>query len=399
MTKTAGEARSWPTRVRLSRVVPEREVPDGPRVRDWHSVVAASIAQDAPGTTPVTPERFHACLTAGTTIVWTATRGTRVLGLAVLRLPSTTSTGRAQVHVHPNHRRRGVGDRLMRALIDEAHARGLYSVIVAVPTGGTGDALCQKRGLTRLRTLHHLLLSLREMHPGWLDEMVAAEHPGYRLTETVRIARPGRDAMVSLDTVPPEAAPEPTPEAAPEPTPEPSRDGVSDGTSPDGTRPDGTPSDGVPADAVPPGAVPPNAVPSGTVPSDAVAAETLPGDVLLTVAAEHGRKVVGCTEVVVPGGSERRVTQHDHPPADGHHDLGLDLWVKAAMLRLLYDQYPQVTQVATDNPEGDTALLDVNRHLGFRLHHRTNEYRLEITGPPATDRPRDEARTPHAQGD
>ena len=320
MTKAADDAWALPDQVSLTRVEPEREEPDGARVQAWHAVVAASMAQDAPGTAPVAPERFHACLTAATTVVWTATHAGRVVGLAVLRLPSTTSTGRAQVHVHPADRRRGVGDRLMRALLDEAQTRGLYGLIVAVPAGGSGDALCRRRGLTRARTLHHLLLSLREMHPGWLDEMVAAEHPGYRLTESVRIAPPGRD-----DTV-----------------------------RPGGTR------------------------------NDSVLDDALPGDVLLTVAAEHGRKVVGCTEVVVPRGSGPRVTQHDQPPAEGHHDLGLDLWVKAAMLRLLYDQYPQVTQVATDNPEHDTDLLAVNRHLGFRLHHRTNEYRLEIAGPPVT---------------
>ncbi|MGK5553268.1 N-acetyltransferase family protein [Actinomadura kijaniata] len=306
MTRTAINARPWPTRVRVSRVEPAREEPDGPRVRAWHAVVAASMAQDAPGTAPAAPDRFHAHLTAGTTVVWTATRAGQVVGLAVLRLPSATVTGRAQVHVHPAHRRRGIGGRLVTALAAEARARGLYGVIAAVPAGGTGDAFCLRRGMTRLRTLHHLLLSLRELHPGWLDEMVAVEHPGYRLTETARIAPPGRQ-------------------------------------------------------------------------------DAVPGDVLLTVAAEHGRRVVGCTEVVVPKDSGPHATQHDRPAADGHHGLGLDLWVKAAMLRLLYDQYPQVTQVATDNPERDAALLAVNRHLGFRLHHRITEYRLDITGPPATD--------------
>ncbi|WP_119727071.1 GNAT family N-acetyltransferase [Thermomonospora amylolytica] len=305
MTKAADDVRSWPARVHITRVDPAAEEPDGPCVRAWHAVVAASMAQDAPGTAPAAPGRFHAQLTAGETVVWTAARAGRVVGLAVLRLPSITVTGRAQVHVHPAHRRRGVGDRLVTALTAEARARGLHRVIAAVPVGGPGDAFCLRRGLTRLRTLHHLLLSLRQVHPGWLDEMVAVEHPGYRLTETARIAAPGRQ-------------------------------------------------------------------------------DAVPDDVLLTVAAEHGRKVVGCTEVVVPTGRGPHVTQHDRPPADGHHGLGLDLWVKAAMLRLLYDQYPQVTQIATDNPGHDTALLAVNRHLGFRLHHRINEYRLDVTGSPAT---------------
>jgi CubicO group peptidase (beta-lactamase class C family)/GNAT superfamily N-acetyltransferase len=307
MTKTVDGARSWPTRVRIACVEPSREEPGGACVRAWHAVVAASMAKDAPGTAPVAPERLHACLTTGKTVVWTATRAGQVVGLAVLRLPSASGTGRAQVHVHPDYRGHGVGGQLMRALIAETRTRGLHSVIVAVPAGGTGDALCRRRGLSLLRTLHHLLLSLRDLHPAWLDEMVAVEHPGYRLTETARIASRGCD--------------------------------------------------------------------------DTVLADARPGDVLLTVTAEHGRKVVGCTEVVVPAGGERRVTQHDHPAVDGHHDLGLDLWVKAAMLRLLYDQYPQVAQVATDSPEHDTALLAVNRHLGFRLHHRTNEYRLDVTGP------------------
>ncbi|MFI6517779.1 GNAT family N-acetyltransferase [Spirillospora sp. NPDC050679] len=305
-TGVAVHARSWPARVRITRVEPTVEEPDGPRVRAWHAVVAASMAQDLPGTEPVARDRFHAQLAAGATVVWTAVRAGRIVGLAVLRLPSTTATGRAQVHVHPAHRCRGIGGRLVAALTAEARALGLRGVIVAVPAGGSGDAFCLRRGLPRLRTLHHLLLSLREVRPGWLDEMVAVEHPGYRLAQTERIAGPGR------------------------------RDAV-------------------------------------------------PGDVLLTVAAEHERKVIGCTEVVVPQGRGRQATQRDHLPAHAHHGLGLDLWVKAAMLRLLYDQYPQVAQVATDNPGHDAALLAVNRQLGFRLHHRTNEYRLDVSGPPVAD--------------
>ncbi|MEW2356278.1 GNAT family N-acetyltransferase [Spirillospora sp. NPDC029432] len=295
MTKAADRA----ARVRVARADPAREEPDGPRLRAWHAVVTASMAEDAPGTAPVDPERFHALLTGGATAVWTATRAGQVVGLAVLRPPSTTATGRAYVHVHPVHRRRGVGDELVAALAAEARARGLRGAVAAVPVGGTGDAFCLRRGLTRVRTLHHLLLSLRELHPGWLDEMVAVEHPGYRLVRAARIAPPGRAGAV-------------------------------------------------------------------------------PGDVLLTVAAEHGRKVVGCTEVVVPGGDGPRATQHDRPPAGDHHGLGLDLWVKATMLRLLYDRYPQVIEVATDSPGDDAELLAVNRHLGFWLHHRTNEYRLDV---------------------
>ncbi|MGI5170336.1 N-acetyltransferase family protein [Spirillospora sp. CA-253888] len=300
MSRAVDHARSWPARVRITRVEPAAEEPDGSRVRDWHAVVAASMVHDLPGTAPAALDRFHAHLTAGTTIVWTAARAGRVVGLAVLRLPSTTATGRAQVHVHPAHRRRGVGDRLVTALTAEARALGLGGVIVAVPAGGSGDAFCLRRGLTRLRTLHHLLLSLREAPPGWLDEMVAVEHPGYRLAETARIAAPGQQ-------------------------------------------------------------------------------DAVPGDVLLTVAAEHGRKVVGCTEVVVPQGGGPRAARHDRAPV---HGFGLDLWGKAAMLRLLYDRYPQVGEAAADSPEHDAALLTVNGRLGLRLHHRTNEYRLDVTGPP-----------------
>jgi hypothetical protein len=56
------------------------------------------------------------------------------------------------------------------------------------------------------------------------------------------------------------------------------------------------------------------------------------------------------------------------------------------MLRLLYDRYPQVTQIATGAPGHDAALLTVDRRLGPPLHHRTNEYRIDVTGPPATNR-------------
>ncbi|GAA2120471.1 GNAT family N-acetyltransferase [Actinomadura napierensis] len=302
MMKAADGARAWPRRVRVTRVEPAREDPDGPRVRAWHAVVAASMVEDSPATEAPAPDRLLDCLTTGASVVWTAAIGDRTVGLALLRPPSTgtVTTGRAQVHVHPAHRLRGVGGRLVTALAAEARARGLHGLIAAVPVAGAGDAFCLRHGMTRVRTLHHLLLSLRDMHPGWLDEMVAAEYPGYRLAETARPAPHGREHAVV-------------------------------------------------------------------------------GDVLLTITARHDREVVGCTEVVVPQGSGPRATQFDRPPAGGHHAMGLDLWAKAAMLRLLYDRYPHITQVATNVPGHQTTLLAVNRQLGFRLHHRTHEYRLDLT--------------------
>ncbi|WP_460356292.1 GNAT family N-acetyltransferase [Actinoallomurus acanthiterrae] len=271
------------------------------QVRAWHAVVAASMAQDLPGMAPPDLERFRTRLATGPVVAWAATVDDQVVGLAVLCLSSPAATAKTQVHVHPAHRRHGIGSRLLTALAAEARARGRQGVILAAPAGGPGDIYCLRRGLTRVRTLHHLLLCLREVHPGWLDELVAVEHPGYRLGGTAEIARPGQNG-------------------------------------------------------------------------------TIPGDVLLTVTAEHGREVIGCTEVVIPGGTGSHVTQHDHPLVGGHRGLGLDLWVKAAMLRTLYDEYPQVTPVATDPAGHEADLLAANGHLGFRLHHRTNEYRLDVTG-------------------
>ncbi|MBO2453146.1 GNAT family N-acetyltransferase [Actinomadura barringtoniae] len=286
--------------VEVTRIEPGREGLDGPTVQAWHAVVTAALNEDLPGTVPDAFDRFSARLAAGATVVWTAVRTGQVAGLAILRRPSAASTGSAQVHVHPAHRRHGVGDRLLNALIAEAHTCGPHGVTLAVPVDGPGDAFCLRRGLTHLRTLHQQLLPLRDLHPGWLDEMVAAEHPGYRLTERTRLASPGHHGAV-------------------------------------------------------------------------------PGDVLLTVTAEHANGTAAHTEVVIADGLGPYATQHDHPPANEHHAPGLELWVKAAMLRLLYDQHPQVTHVTTDSPEHDAALLAVNSHLGFQRHHRTNEYRLGPT--------------------
>lgn len=321
MTTAADDGRGEPVEAWITRVEPAGEEPDGARVRAWRAVVAASMAQDLPGTEPPALDRFHTCLATATTLVWTADRAGEVVGLAVLRLPAAATTGRAQVHVHPAHRRRGIGDRLVAALTTGARLRGLHTITVAVPAGGTGDAFCLQRGLVRLRTLHHLLLSLRHMHPSWLAELIAAEHPGYHLTGTTQITPPGRH-------------------------------------------------------------------------------HTIPADALLTITAEHNRKIASCTEVLVPGSTQPhatgpratqprapgpRATQHHHPPANSHHGLGLDLWVKAAMLRTLYNPHPQLTQIATNNPAHATTLLADNHHLGLRLHHRTNQYRLGLTGSPATN--------------
>jgi GNAT superfamily N-acetyltransferase len=309
----------------------------------WHRVVSASTAYDLPGESLPTLEQITGELAVtnltGRRLNWIArdTAGV-VVGVAGLRL--FTGAGRDHlaefaVHVHPGHRSRGTGGRLLAAVISAAVADGRRSLVVEASSTTPAVSFLEQRGFGCVLSLSVLLLVVAEMSDRRLADLVAADHPGYRLTRwrgTVpdELAQAFTDARAAMDDVPV---------------------GEPDFTSV-----------GWDIDRV----------------KEMAEVVHKRGDTLITVAAMAGDRVAGFTEIVIPHGDVLRVYQYDTAVVPEHRGNGLGLWVKAAMLEWLRAEWPDVAEIETDNAEDNAHMLNVNERLGFRHLRQTRQYQLDL---------------------
>jgi GNAT superfamily N-acetyltransferase len=109
-----------------------------------------------------------------------ASRGA-VAGVASLRpiIPSGLGAPELNVYVEPAWRRRGIGSRLLATVRAQVAEPRLVADVVP---GSPGEAFCQRHGFRHTRWRRHHLLTYCDVHRAWLDELVDAEHTGYRLT-------------------------------------------------------------------------------------------------------------------------------------------------------------------------------------------------------------------------
>lgn len=309
-------------------------------VAAWHDVVSASVAHDLPGEPLPTLDHVHGLLAASGPgsrhLMWVATaEEDTVAGVSRLRLferSGRAHLGEFTLHVHPAHRRRGVGTRLLRAVAAAALEENRRSLVVEASSQTSGVPFLEAQGFHCVLSLSLLLLNVHDAEG--VRELVDAEHPGYRLTRW-------------LGVVPDELAE--TFAAAK----------TAMGDMPTGKMGYGTTTWDV--DRV----------------RDMAEVVEKRGDTLLTVAAVHGETVAGFTELVIPVGDGTRAIQYDTAVLAGHRGKGLGLWVKAAMLDWLRAHWPAVLEIETDNAEDNRHMLAVNERLGFRPLRQTRQYQCD----------------------
>ena len=309
-------------------------------VAAWHDVLAASVSRDLPGEPTPTLDHVHGYLTtAGLDshhLLWVATSGDDVIGVARLRLfdgSGRAHLGQFTIDVHPDHRRRGVGSRLLDTVARAARAEDRRSLVVEASSDTPGVAFLETKGFACVLSLSLLLLSVHDA--GDVTEIVHAEHPGYRLSRW-------------LGVVPNELA-----------------ETFAVAKSAMGDMPTGD-------------------MDYGTTKWDTDRVRDMAevvekrGDTLLTVAALHGDKIAGFTELVIPIGDSSRAIQFDTAVVPEHRGNGLGLWVKAAMLDWLRAEWPAVQEIETDNAEDNDHMLAVNERLGFRPLRKTRQYQYDL---------------------
>jgi GNAT superfamily N-acetyltransferase len=104
------------------------------------------------------------------------------------------------------------------------------------------------------------------------------------------------------------------------------------------------------------------------------------------IAALHAPsgEVAGFTEVELWRWTPARSEQADTAVLAAHRGHGLGLWLKAAMLRRLRDERPDVTGLLTGNAASNSPMLRINVRLGYRPYVRLVEWQAGV--PQVADR-------------
>ncbi|WP_262402406.1 GNAT family N-acetyltransferase [Actinomadura sp. CNU-125] len=164
------------------------EDPTDAQIRQWHGVLAAVHADDPAAEPAPEPDQTAARLLgggpAGRQRLWAVPAGDGLAAVEALLLPGDAGTGRPgeiDIRVRPEHRRRGLGGRLLVAAADGLRADGRTSVIAQVLAGTPAVPFLESHGFECVLTLRGMVLDLDEVPAERVDRLVAAGPAGYRL--------------------------------------------------------------------------------------------------------------------------------------------------------------------------------------------------------------------------
>lgn len=256
----------------------------------------------------------------GPAVHWVARSGGGVVGGAVAFFPDqeNTDTALITVTVHPDHRRRGVGTAVLRAVVAEVVRRGRTAVEVwHVDEGSAGERWALSLGFRELRRMVVQELDLSDART---DVPVP---PGYELRAWVGAAPD--DVVESYARA---------------------RNAISDSPlgEADYEHPDWT--------------------------VERVRAEEAErrrqGVEQRVVVALHSGEVVGVTEVEARPTTPTSLMQGDTAVVAAHRGRRLGLALKAHMVRWVAAELPAVESVFTGTGTGNHAMIRVNHALGYR---------------------------------
>jgi GNAT superfamily N-acetyltransferase len=311
-------------------------------VADLHALVGAVAAVDRPHD-PVPPAaelaaRLRRSERPDRRLVHLVTRtdaGLAGYASIWLSLLDNLKMGLADIRVHPEQRRRGVGTALLRAVAAELTADGRTILLGETDAGGPGDEFARAAGGRIVETDRLSLLRLADVNWAPVEAAATAPHPGYRLVSTT-----GRTPDHLLGSY--------------------ARAKTAMNDAPHGE----------------------------TELEDFVftvdrlrAEETSELDLgeLRVVFAVHGAtgEVAGFSETRV-GRQPERAQQLDTAVVPAHRGCGLELWIKSAMLLRLRAERPEVAEVITGNSTANRHMLAINERLGFRPWQEINGWQAEM---------------------
>lgn len=85
----------------------------------------------------------------------------------------------------------------------------------------------------------------------------------------------------------------------------------------------------------------------------------------------------GYTEVFWRANEPTHLHQGDTGVVEGYRNRGIGRWLKAAMLKKIAEERPQVKYVRTGNAASNEPMLNINHELGFKLHKTFKVWQVE----------------------
>ncbi|WP_329457435.1 GNAT family N-acetyltransferase [Streptomyces sp. NBC_01497] len=274
-------------------------------------------------------------------LVWLAADGDdHPVGSAALRLSlrrGQDHLGEADIRVHPAERGRGVGGRLLDAVVLAAREEHRRTLTTQVTAGSPGERFLTARGFRAALVLIHARLALADVDPAALARSVERPHPGYRLMSwdglvpdalagTFARSRRAMDDMPMGDTD--------------------YGRGVWD------------------------------------VERVRAAARTVErnGGLLHTVAAVDTRdgSIVAFTELVVPGDGTGDAQHYGTGVVREHRGHSLGHWIKSASVLHAREHHPALGGLLTDTADTNPYMRRVNDALGYVPTHRSVICRLDV---------------------
>lgn len=254
--------------------------------------------------------------------------------------PTNQHLAFADISILPEHRRQGLGTRLLRLLAFKAESLGRTTMIIDAPAHGVADRFLAERGFEVKLTARVSRMPMAEVDRSMLKGWVAAAQERARGYSLLWLAEPVPDDLVDEYV----------------------RIGMVMNTAP---RDDLDMEDWV------------DTTEEFRARSDQQRAQ---GWVPWRLVARHDEtgSFVGYTNVHfapwTPGIAHQGGTAVD--PA--HRNLGLGRWLKAAMALRILDERPDITSVDTDNAESNDAMLAINVAMGFRELHVEQAWQARV---------------------
>lgn len=299
-------------------------------LRGCHEVFTASEAIDAPNEPPMSFDHFvgrfrNPSPEIGPTDWWIAYHEGTVTGLAIISYPAAENdhVAMVNVYVHPDHRRRGMGTALLRALLPVVRERGRNVIDGwAITKGGSGDEWSRSLGFSHVHSTVIQAIQLKDVDSAtWQN----GPERGYRLEDWIGAAP---DHLVaSLAGARAAIHDAPTGDAAyrsPDWTPERVRE------------------------------IEAELVGRGIEQYTVVAVYAASGD------------VVGLTEVAFHPHRSDRAYQGDTVVLPEHRGHRLGVAMKSHMLRWLARERPELREIRTSTGASNVYMVRVNHELGFK---------------------------------
>ncbi|NOR44357.1 MAG: hypothetical protein GQ534_02135 [Candidatus Delongbacteria bacterium] len=89
-------------------------------------------------------------------------------------------------------------------------------------------------------------------------------------------------------------------------------------------------------------------------------------------------KVVAKSMVIITKSEIPNIVQHATGVAKEYRNKGIALWLKAKMIKKLYNDFPTMSKIITSTSSRNVGMNKINKKLGYEYSHSENDYRIKI---------------------